>query len=149
MAPMDDSQLRPIVIAVDGSPRAAKILEAGLTLARAVGGRVLVVRAVSIEGEAHETLSERTPVEVRDDVASDARRDLRVLLYHAHTDAEAHVLVAAPVSGVCGFAKDVGARLLVVGSHGYGTLEKLLGTTAARIVEEAPCDVLVVRCAGG
>lgn len=146
---MADSASRPIVIAVDGSSRAPEVLAAGLSLARALGAKAHVVRTVSIEGEGHETLVERTPSEVRDDVASDAARDLRVLLYHAHTDAEAHVLVAAPVAGICGFAKDVGARLLVVGTHGYGTLEKLLGTTAARLVEEAPCDVHVVRCGRG
>ncbi len=144
---MSVSDPRPIVIAVDGSPRASEVLNAGLALAHALGAKVHVVRTVSIEGEAHETLAERTPSEVRDDVASDAARDLRVLLYHAHTDAEAHVLVAAPVAGVCGFAKGVNARLLVVGTHGYGAIEKLLGTTAARLVEEASCDVHVVRCA--
>jgi nucleotide-binding universal stress UspA family protein len=34
---------------------------------------------------------------------------------------------------------------LVIGTHGYGALEKLLGTTASRLVERASCDVYVVR----
>jgi len=32
-----------------------------------------------------------------------------------------------------------------MGSHGYGFLERLVGTTAARIVNHARCSVLVVR----
>lgn len=143
---MANPDTRPIVIAVDGSPRAPEVLAAGIALARALGAKAHVVRSVSIEGEAHETLAERTPAEVREDLASDAARDLRVLLYHAHSDAEAHVLVAAPVAGICEFARRVDARLLVVGTHGYGAIEKLLGTTASRIVEHAPCDAYVVRC---
>ena len=136
---------RPVVIALDGSPRAAGVLERGLELAKALGAKAHVVRAVSIEGEAHESLAEKTPAQVRDDVLSDAARDLRVLLVHAPTDAEPHAILAAPVSGICEFARKADAQLLVVGSHGYGALERLLGTTAARVVENAPCDVYVVR----
>lgn len=135
----------PVVIAVDGSPRAALVLERGLALAKALGAKAHVVRAVSIEAEAHEQLVEKTPEQMRDDLQSDAARDLRVLLYHAHSDAEAHAIVAAPISGVCAFAAEHHAQVLVVGSHGYGALERLIGTTAARLVEHAPCDVYVVR----
>jgi nucleotide-binding universal stress UspA family protein len=44
---------------------------------------------------------------------------------------------------------DAGARydadLIVIGSHGYSLVERILGTTAAGIVNTAPRDVLVVR----
>ena len=136
---------RPVVIAVDGSSRAPLVLERGLALAKALGARAHVVRTVSIEAEAHESLAEKTPDQVREDLQSDAARDLRVLLYHAHSDAEAHALVAAPVAGICAFAAEHHAQVLVVGSHGYGALERLIGTTAARLVEHSPCDVYVVR----
>jgi nucleotide-binding universal stress UspA family protein len=46
---------------------------------------------------------------------------------------------------VCGAAKALDADLIVVGSHGYGTVDRLLGTTAAKIVNHAECSVLVVR----
>jgi nucleotide-binding universal stress UspA family protein len=35
--------------------------------------------------------------------------------------------------------------LIVIGSHGYGGLDRLLGTTAAKIVDHAKCSVLVAR----
>jgi nucleotide-binding universal stress UspA family protein len=35
--------------------------------------------------------------------------------------------------------------LIVIGSHGYGGLDRVLGTTAARVVNHALCSVLVVR----
>ena len=33
----------------------------------------------------------------------------------------------------------------VIGSHGYDTMDKLIGTTAAKVVNHAEVSVLVVR----
>ncbi|MBI5445059.1 MAG: universal stress protein [Deltaproteobacteria bacterium] len=45
-------------------------------------------------------------------------------------------------------ARSSRADLVVVGSHGYGTLaESLLGGTAARVVEHSPAPVLLLRMA--
>jgi nucleotide-binding universal stress UspA family protein len=46
---------------------------------------------------------------------------------------------------VCETAKADGVDLVVIGSHGYGGIDRLLGTTAAKIVDHAPCSVYVVR----
>jgi nucleotide-binding universal stress UspA family protein len=42
-------------------------------------------------------------------------------------------------------ARAIGADLIVIGSHGYGGLDRVLGTTAARVVNHADRSVLVVR----
>ena len=42
-------------------------------------------------------------------------------------------------------AKDAKADLLVVGSHSHQLLDRLLGTTAAKIIDHSPCSTLVVR----
>ena len=39
--------------------------------------------------------------------------------------------------------------LIVIGSHGYGGIDHLLGTTAARVVNHADRPVLVVRGPSG
>ncbi len=44
------------------------------------------------------------------------------------------------------YAKSVNAELIVVGTHGRSGLARLtLGSTAASVIESAPCAVLVVR----
>jgi len=43
-------------------------------------------------------------------------------------------------------AREWGADLIVVGSHGYGPLRSvLLGSVARSVLTEAPCSVLVAR----
>jgi nucleotide-binding universal stress UspA family protein len=53
--------------------------------------------------------------------------------------------VGSPWDGICRAAAKFDADLIVIGSHGYGTLERLLGTTAAKVVNHADRSVLVVR----
>jgi universal stress protein A len=47
--------------------------------------------------------------------------------------------------GIVGAARDHGADLIVVGSHGRHGLALLLGSTANAVLHGAPCDVLAVR----
>jgi universal stress protein A len=42
-------------------------------------------------------------------------------------------------------AKEVDADLIIAGSHARHGLERLLGSTAHRILNLADCDVLLVR----
>lgn len=51
-----------------------------------------------------------------------------------------------PARGVCDYAKEAGADLLIVGTHGRtGVGRALLGSVAEQIVRHAPCNVMVVR----
>lgn len=50
-----------------------------------------------------------------------------------------------PWQAICQQAKTDRVDLIAVGSHGYGGLDRLLGTTAARVVNHADRSVLVVR----
>jgi nucleotide-binding universal stress UspA family protein len=42
-------------------------------------------------------------------------------------------------------AKETRAELVVVGTHGFSGVDHVIGTTASRLVNHAPCSVLVVR----
>jgi len=51
-----------------------------------------------------------------------------------------------PPDVIVEYAQEIGADLIVVGSRGRGDLASLvLGSTSHRVVNHAPCDVLVVR----
>ncbi len=46
---------------------------------------------------------------------------------------------------LCRTAKTEDVDLIVIGSHGYGGLDRLMGTTASRVVNHADRSVYVVR----
>ncbi|MCO6510779.1 MAG: universal stress protein [Aridibacter famidurans] len=59
---------------------------------------------------------------------------------------ETEILIGSPESRIVEKAEEIGADLIVVGSHGYNRWERLLlGSVSDSVVHHAPCSVLVVR----
>jgi nucleotide-binding universal stress UspA family protein len=57
-----------------------------------------------------------------------------------------HVRFGKPADEILQLAAEIGADLIMLGSHGFTGLERLLlGSTAERVVREAKCPVIVVR----
>ncbi|HCJ39197.1 MAG TPA: universal stress protein UspA, partial [Halieaceae bacterium] len=50
-----------------------------------------------------------------------------------------------PETEIPAVARQIGADLIVLGSHGRWGLELLLGTTTDGVVSAADCDVLAIR----
>ncbi len=56
------------------------------------------------------------------------------------------VLTGSPESRIVETAEEIQADIIIVGSHGYNRLERLLlGSVSDSVVHHAPCSVLVVR----
>ena len=53
--------------------------------------------------------------------------------------------VGIPWDTICSVAKEEDVDLIVIGSHGYDILDRIVGTTAAKVVNHADRSVLVVR----
>jgi nucleotide-binding universal stress UspA family protein len=54
-----------------------------------------------------------------------------------------------PAPVIVDYAAEVGADLLVIGTHGHGGFERLLlGSTAEHVINEAPCPVLNIPARG-
>jgi nucleotide-binding universal stress UspA family protein len=57
-----------------------------------------------------------------------------------------HARIGKPATEILGLASEVGADLIIVGSHGLTGIERLvLGSTSEKIVREAGCSVEVAR----
>jgi nucleotide-binding universal stress UspA family protein len=57
-----------------------------------------------------------------------------------------HARIGKPVPEILGLSREVGADLIVVGSHGLKGLERLvIGSVSEKIVREAGCTVEVAR----
>jgi nucleotide-binding universal stress UspA family protein len=83
-----------------------------------------------------------------DELRAAATRRLEELLREAGVPGEVAVLTGSGMQVIVEYAETIGAQLVVVGTHGRSGFKRLtLGSTAASVVERAPCSVLVVRLA--
>lgn len=65
---------------------------------------------------------------------------------HSTFKISTEVLIGTPESRIVEKAEEFKADLIIVGSHGYNTWERLLlGSVSDSVVHHAPCSVLVVR----
>jgi nucleotide-binding universal stress UspA family protein len=90
--------------------------------------------------------------EVRQEAGSAARRfhtvlqNARALAEQDQVKLETHVLTGHPVRDVVRLATDLKVELLIIGATGHSALyERMIGSRADRIVQLAPCPVLVVK----
>jgi nucleotide-binding universal stress UspA family protein len=138
---------RILLVALDTSARAPHVLAASVELAQKLGGKLLLVRAVGIPHEIPIEVLSQSPNRVPEILEQLARKDLeeRASAIPAGLLAKVTVHVGVPWEVICRAANEEDADLIVIGSHGYSGIDKLLGTTAARVVNHTNRSVLVVR----
>lgn len=135
-----------VLIAVDGSPHSEYALEVGLSLARRLGAEVGLVTvvdpapAVTIEAGAPSvdilTILRQEAAQVLEKARS-AAGDLKAVTLQREGSPAAEILNAA---------KEWGASLIVVGSHGRTGLSRLfMGSTAEHVARHAEAPVLMTR----
>ncbi len=139
-----------VLFAADFSDEALKVGERAKDIAEKCGARFSIIHVVedmSISlGGGYELL----PVlpELPDEtLLRESREALGALAEKLGRTAINLWVVNAPSTkeGILGTAKEHGADLIVVGSHGRHGLALLLGSTANAVLHGAPCDVLAVR----
>jgi nucleotide-binding universal stress UspA family protein len=141
----------PIVVPVDFSNFTEAAITEATELARAYNSELYLVHVVEpitlptvygvdpmpslvpdMESRAAEALVELASSRIPDDISWSTR----VLVGHA-----THEIVT--------WAEEVGARMIIIATHGLTGLKRLLmGSVTERIVREAPCPVFTVRSFG-
>ena len=141
--------MKRILVALDASGRAPLVLTAAARLAELTGAKLVLFRAIYAPTDIPRTVYSLHGVELEDFLVKDANDQLRKLA--ATVDAsrvEAIVAeLATPWDGICRAAHSRDADLIVIGSHGFGGIDRVLGTTAAKVVNHTDRNVLVVRTA--
>jgi universal stress protein E len=75
-----------------------------------------------------------------------AKRQLDETVAGIGERARGHLVTGAPVATIEATSRALRTNLVALGTRGaYGLRERLLGTTAERLIERSPCDVLLVR----
>lgn len=127
-----------MLVAHDGSKRAPGVLSSALRLLAEAEGRLVLVRA--IEPIFRDPFGPKIDVRQIEQLLAE---DVAASVPSGRTELKAYFGEAQEV--VLTAAKAADATLIVIGSHGYGSIDRLLGTTAARIVNHADRCVLVVK----
>lgn len=137
-----------ILVALDGSARAPGVFDAAVELAARFRASLHPFRAVTVPPEFPAAAAGSRP----DPLASHLLECAEEELVEIVADAPPGVHVAPPVVRfgqpwrlILAVADEVDADLIVVGSHGYHGLDRILGTTAARVANVANRNVLVVH----
>ena len=135
-----------IVVGLDGSEGSRQALEKAIELARVAKAELFLISVEELP---------RYPAAV-DEINGEQRAAER-FFHKVQKEATARVTGAGLMANceiraghaaqmLPHYAIEVGADLLVIGHSGHsGIWGRLLGTTADKVVEYAPCSVLVVR----
>lgn len=135
-----------ILIANDGSAGAARALNAAIELARRLHTplhMVCVEELPRFPTSVDEIVEEEAEAKkMFDEVILASRKQAKA----AHVKLETHVIPGHAVSSIVEFVERESFDLLVIGFMGHSALyNRLIGGTTDRLVELAPCQVLVVK----
>ena len=92
------------------------------------------------------TVLENAARESAGKVVDDTIAKLRGFFGETSVDISSDILFGSPDGRIVETAEEMGADLIVIGSHGYKRWERLLlGSVSDSVVHHAPCSVMVVR----
>jgi nucleotide-binding universal stress UspA family protein len=139
--------LRTVLIGTSLGSESEQVVRAGLAVARKTGARVVLVHALQLDPLP--VAFGTGPLLERELVAS-ATEELALQIAKLGLSAPeltASILrMGAPHRVLSETARQVDADLIVVGATGFGPFAaELLGSTADRVLRQAPCPVLIVR----
>ncbi len=136
-----------VLIAVDEDPIAAHAAEVGMELARALKAQVALIHTIDPSA----LYAPESGIGA-DELALSAQRDGTRMMTDMRsrlgvgTEALQFIVKGSAAHEIAAAAREWGADVIVIGSHGRrGVTRALLGSVAEAVMRHASCPVLVVR----
>jgi nucleotide-binding universal stress UspA family protein len=143
--------MKPIMLATDGSPTAEEATKEAIKLAKLFGTKLLIVIAWDIP---YSSLGYAAVPPVGDlmkvskDQADKVAEEAAARAKEAGVNVQTFVLRGFPVEEICIAAKKFSPQILVLGSHGWGPMKRMIfGSVSTGVLHHATCPVLVVPLA--
>ena len=141
-----------ILVATDFSQASHLALNAAALLAKTLGAQVTLLHVFDPAPFAAASLPMQ-PVDIVGSTREMAERiekgleELQAAYLRSVEKVELKIVEhASPAEGICECARQIGADLIVVSTHGRtGLAHLLIGSVAERVVRYAPCPVLTLR----
>ena len=147
-AELSRPKVKVILVPIDFSAESKKALNYASKLAAGFGAVLRVIHVVETAPFLND-LPNVVLARSEGEIAKEALVKLQALAQDEINElipVQPEVRIGKPYREIVGAAKVLGADLIVIATHGYtGLKHALLGSTAERVVQYAPCPVLVVR----
>lgn len=139
--------MKRILVALDASPRAPHVLAAAIELAASTRAKLRLLRCVALPPDLPSNIWAVPAAQMMESIVASAKRDIQEAAAEVPPELldGADALVGVAWDAICSAGREHGVDLIVIGAHGYGLVDRLLGTTAAKVVNHADRSVLVVR----
>ncbi len=140
------SQYNKILIAVDLSEDSAQVAARAKGLATALEVELNLIHVIEPLSFAYGGDIPMDFSGIQDEIHQQASQQLkRFGESHGIVDTRQYIVLGRPEVEIHAKAEEIGADLIVVGSHGRYGLALLMGSTANGVLHGAICDVLAVR----
>ena len=142
--------IKNILVPIDFSENAPKILRSAITVAKKSDARLTVVFVVqSIEDYSGFFVPHMPITQFEEEMVGGANKKMESFIEENMDPSVPHsakVLIGDVAEEILKLAEDEKFDMIVMGTHGYKGLEKVLfGSIAEKVVKRAPCPVLTVN----
>ena len=140
------SPFRIVLVALDESAAASQVFETAVGLARLAGAQIHLLRVVIMD-PVFPPAAHATPDGLESQLLSAGLAALEKLMAAAPGVAfgPVRLVIGDPWRRILEAATEVDADLIVMGSHRYHGMDRVLGTVASKVVNHADRNVLVVH----
>ena len=141
--------VRVILIPIDFSPHSDAALDRAVDFAKAFGAKIHLLHSYAVPVQGVMPYDFAVPDGVWDGirkVAEDKLEEFRQNVASEGLEASSEVSPVMPSEAILAVSREIGADLIVMGTHGHtGLKHALLGSVAERTIRLAPCSVLTVK----
>jgi len=140
------SEYNTLLVAIDLSEDSAAVAGRALSIARNNNATLHIIHVIEPLSFAYGGDIPMDFSGVQDEIHQQATAQLnRFAETLGISEPQRHLVLGKPEVEIHAYAKELGADLIVVGSHGRSGLSLLMGSTANGVLHGAACDVLAVR----
>ena len=140
------SEYTNVLVAIDLSEDSTHVLQRGQAIARNHGAQLHLIHVIEPLSFAYGGDIPMDFSGIQDELQQQANAQLERHAQNHGIDAQhRHLALGRPETEIHARAEELGADLIVVGSHGRSGFALLMGSTANGVLHGAKCDVLAVR----
>ena len=139
-------EIKKVLVPVDFSENSKKILEAAGYFSSMHKAQLHAVFVVQSFDDYSGFFVPHMPVaKFEEEMVQAAEQKMETFL-QGHKDIEAKIFVGDVAEEIIRHAEESGMDLIVMGTHGYKGLEKVMfGSVAEKVVRSSPCPVLTIN----